>query len=59
MTDNTELLGAAIACAALYHQGQTDKGGEPYILHPLRVMLAAITPDERIAAILHDAGRGH
>ena len=28
----------AIAIARAAHQGQVDKGGEPYIGHPLRVM---------------------
>ena len=30
----------AIELAAKSHAGQTDKGGHPYILHPLRLMLA-------------------
>lgn len=42
----------AIACEA--HAGQRDKGGQPYILHPLRVMMAMQTDEERIVAILHD-----
>ena len=33
-------LEKAIAIAAQGHEGQVDKGGAPYILHPLRVMLA-------------------
>ena len=41
-----------IACAA--HVGQVDKAGEPYILHPLRLMLRMATEAERIAAVLHD-----
>ncbi len=44
----------AIAFAARAHAGQQDKAGEPYILHPLRVMLRCATEDERMAAILHD-----
>lgn len=47
-------LERAIALAAIAHQGQTDKAGAPYILHPLRMMLTLDDPDERIAAILHD-----
>ena len=31
-------LEQAIALAAHYHAGQQDKGGQPYILHPLAVM---------------------
>ncbi|MBP8277859.1 MAG: HD domain-containing protein [Propionivibrio sp.] len=44
----------AIALAASAHSGQVDKAGQPYILHPLRLMLAVTTPDERMAAVLHD-----
>jgi (p)ppGpp synthase/HD superfamily hydrolase len=45
----------AIALAAKAHEkGKPDKGGAPYILHPLRVMLAVSTTEERIAAVLHD-----
>ena len=31
-----------------------DKHGQPYILHPLRVMLSVEGDAERIAAVLHD-----
>ncbi|WP_311764816.1 hypothetical protein [Paenibacillus agricola] len=48
------LLNKAIIIAAKMHDGQTDKGGRPYILHPMRVMQAATTEDERIVAVLHD-----
>jgi GTP diphosphokinase / guanosine-3',5'-bis(diphosphate) 3'-diphosphatase len=34
--------------------GQVDKAGEPYILHPLRLMLRMAIEAERIAAVLHD-----
>ena len=44
----------AIALAAKAHEGQADKAGEPYILHPLRMMLKLGLPEERIAAVLHD-----
>lgn len=42
----------AIGCAA--HAGQRDKAGAPYILHPLRVMLAQNCDEARMAAVLHD-----
>lgn len=44
----------AIALAATYHRGQKDKAGEPYILHPLRVMMRFTDPIERMVAVLHD-----
>ena len=47
-------LEKAIQIAAWAHENQLDKGGQPYILHPLRVMLAVTTPHERMAAVLHD-----
>jgi guanosine-3',5'-bis(diphosphate) 3'-pyrophosphohydrolase len=47
-------LERAIMIAAENHTGAVDKAGQPYILHPLRLMLAVRTPEERIAAVLHD-----
>jgi guanosine-3',5'-bis(diphosphate) 3'-pyrophosphohydrolase len=47
-------LERAIEIAAKAHAGQVDKAGQPYILHPLRLMLAVRTPHERMAAVLHD-----
>jgi guanosine-3',5'-bis(diphosphate) 3'-pyrophosphohydrolase len=47
-------LERAIAIAVEAHAGQTDKGGAPYILHPLRVMMRVEGDDVRIAAVLHD-----
>jgi (p)ppGpp synthase/HD superfamily hydrolase len=47
-------LERAIELAAKAHAGQVDKAGAPYILHPLRLMLAVRTPHERMAAVLHD-----
>lgn len=54
MPDSTPGLEAAISLAALYHAGQVDKAGQPYILHPLRVMLKLDWASARIAAVLHD-----
>jgi GTP diphosphokinase / guanosine-3',5'-bis(diphosphate) 3'-diphosphatase len=47
-------LERAIEIAAKAHAGQTDKAGQPYILHPLRVMMAVSGAEEKIAAVLHD-----
>ena len=47
-------LEKAIKIAVEAHTGQVDKGGNPYILHPLRVMLSLDREEERIVGILHD-----
>lgn len=44
-------LATEIACEA--HKGQSDKRGEPYIFHVMRVALAC-EGDARLAALLHD-----
>jgi GTP diphosphokinase / guanosine-3',5'-bis(diphosphate) 3'-diphosphatase len=44
----------AIAIAATAHAGQIDKAGQPYILHPLRIMLTLATNHDWMAAVLHD-----
>ena len=48
------ILDKAIQIAVSAHVGQVDKAGQPYILHPLRVMFSVETPHERLAAVLHD-----
>ena len=49
-----QLLERAIKLAQKYHEGQFDKGGHPYIEHPLRVMNGVESIDEKILAVLHD-----
>ena len=44
----------AILWATEVHRGQVDKSGNPYILHPIRVMMRMTSPEARIVAILHD-----
>jgi (p)ppGpp synthase/HD superfamily hydrolase len=47
-------LERAIELAAHHHTGQVDKEGKPYILHPLRVMMACTSVNAKIVAVLHD-----
>ena len=47
-------LEKAIALALRVHAGQKDRYGQPYILHPLHVMLQMDTEQEMAAAVLHD-----
>lgn len=49
-------LGETIELMCRAHEGQLDKCGRPYYLHPLRVAmrLAHCTSAERLAALLHD-----
>jgi (p)ppGpp synthase/HD superfamily hydrolase len=47
-------LERAIEIAVAAHKGMKDKGGNPYILHPLRIMISLTTEDERIVGVLHD-----
>lgn len=48
------LLNRAISIAKLAHANQKDKAGADYIHHPLRVMDAGKTTDEKIVGVLHD-----
>lgn len=47
-------LEAAIHLAVEAHTGQLDRNGQPYILHPLRVMFRLRTEVLQIVGILHD-----
>lgn len=44
----------AILLAAEAHRGQSEKAGNPYILHPLRVMFRLESETDRIVGVLHD-----
>ena len=47
-------LETAIIIATNAHMDMVDKGGHPYILHPLRVMMRMTTADRKVLAVLHD-----
>jgi len=46
-----EMLDRMLLLATNAHHGQLDKGGRPYILHPLRVMSFLKTDDEELQCI--------
>ena len=50
----SQYLHKAIIIACEAHQGQSSINGEPYILHPLRLLIKAKSNEERIIAVLHD-----
>ncbi len=50
----TPTLEDAILLAVQAHWGQKDKAGQPYVLHPLRMMARVHGEAERMAAVLHD-----
>jgi (p)ppGpp synthase/HD superfamily hydrolase len=47
-------LERAIEIAASAHRGDVDKAGQPYILHPLSLMLQFHDLDAMMVAVLHD-----
>lgn len=54
MNTENELLKKALQIATGAHMHQVDKGGMPYILHPIRVANKCKTNEERMVALLHD-----
>lgn len=46
-----EMLGKMLVIATNAHAGQFDRGGKPYILHPLKVMHYLKTDDEELMCI--------
>lgn len=54
MINFTELREKAMQIAIKVHSSQVDKGGEPYIGHPLRVEKLCKDNDSKIVALLHD-----
>jgi hypothetical protein len=53
MTDNELLDKAALICVT-NHAGQTDKAGQAYFQHPMRVAMRCATTEQKIVALLHD-----
>lgn len=51
-----EMLNKMLVLATNRHAGQFDRGGSPYILHPLKVMYYLKTDDEELQciALAHD-----
>ena len=47
-------LADAVALAARVHRDQCDKARQPYILHPLRVMLTQRHEAAQMVAVMHD-----
>jgi (p)ppGpp synthase/HD superfamily hydrolase len=56
-----EMLSAMLVLATNTHNGQFDKGGVPYILHPLKVMHYLKSDDEELMCIAlgHDLVEDH
>ena len=54
MGNSMATLEDAILLTVQAHQGQKDKAGAPYVLHPLRVMLCMRSDIEMMVAVLHD-----
>jgi (p)ppGpp synthase/HD superfamily hydrolase len=48
------MLNQAIEIAMRAHDGHKDKDGNPYIMHPLRVMVKMENETQRLCAVLHD-----
>jgi (p)ppGpp synthase/HD superfamily hydrolase len=46
-----QMLGAMLVLVTNAHQGQYDRGGRPYILHPLKVMHYLRSDDEELQCI--------
>ena len=54
MDINSPMIKKAINLAFNAHEGQTDKGGMAYIMHPFNIASKLKEEDEIITALLHD-----
>lgn len=52
--DYNELYDCALRIAIRAHEGQKDKSGREYIMHPIRVAERCKDPRAKIVALLHD-----
>ena len=48
------IIDKALRIACVAHAGQVDKGGAPYILHPLRLAMSFHDTTLQVVALLHD-----
>lgn len=48
------MINKALSVALKAHDSQLDKGGHPYIFHPVRVALHCDTESEKVVALMHD-----
>lgn len=53
---NSKQFSLALSMATETHAGTNDRGGKPYILHPLRIMMRLRTDDLHLMALalMHD-----
>lgn len=52
--DINELYDKALRIAIRAHEGQKDRSGKEYIMHPIRVSERCVTMQAKIVALLHD-----
>jgi len=52
--EKDSIVQVALKLATIAHSGQIDKGGKPYILHPISVAKIVKTEEEKTVALLHD-----
>lgn len=52
--DDNELYDLALRIAIRAHEGQKDKAGREYVIHPIRVAERCRNPRAKVVALLHD-----